>query len=91
MFWDNEYVIDAMNKESRNICLFDMFSNGIYLFYVKIVLNNCIFTLSFIVDFKNDNAIPLKNEKPPPCFSASYLHNFYKLENGESSTTHPIS
>lgn len=43
-----------------------------------------------MVDLTKDNAIPLKIDKPPPCFSANYLESFYRLENGESRTKQPI-
>ncbi len=54
------------------------------------MLNKRNLTLSLMVDLTKDNAIPLKMDKPPPCFSANYLESFYRLENGESRTKQPI-
>ena len=55
------------------------------------MLNTSRLTFSLIVDFKKDKAIPLKIDKPPPCFYASSFESFSRLEKGESSTKHPIS
>jgi len=44
-----------------------------------------------IVDFTKDRANPENIDKPPAYLSASYEHNFYKFENGESKTKHAIS
>ena len=91
MLWDYEVIFDAVNEKGWNVGLFDMVSDGIQSFYIEIMLIIKGDTFYWMVDFRKLRAMPLKTESPPPCFSASYLDSFYKLEKGESSTKQPIS
>ena len=65
-----------MNEKCWNIGLLHVSSNGVEIFYVKVVLDMRDLTFYLIVDFRKLIAIPLKIDKPPPCFSASYLESF---------------
>jgi hypothetical protein len=67
-----------------------VFRLDLYLQFKNYSIFNNIFTFSLIVLFTNDNAIPENIDNLPAYLSASYLHNFYKFENGESRTRHPI-
>lgn len=90
MFRHDEIVILAMDEKRRNIGILDVL-NGVQLFNIEVVLNDHPCTFYFMVDLTNDRAIPLKTANLPPYLSASSFDNFYRLEKGESSTTHPIS
>ena len=90
MFGNDEIVIFAVDEECWNIGLFDVLSDRVQILNVKIVLHTNIFTFYLMVDLRKLRAIPLKIERPPPCFYASYFDSFYRLEKGESRTKHPI-
>ena len=68
MFGDNEIVIFTVNKESWYICLFHVFADRIKVFNFEVVLRIIDLTFSLMVDLRKLMAMPLKMEKPPPCF-----------------------
>lgn len=68
-----------------------MITEWIYFFNIKCILFIQLFTFYLIVFAIKDKATPEKTETiPPPYFSASYLHSFYKLEKALSQTIQAI-
>ena len=90
MFGDDEVVIFAVDEKCWNIGLLDVLSDRVQILNIEIVLHITCCTFYFMVDLRKLRAIPLKIERPPPCFYASYFDNFSRLEKGESRTRHPI-
>lgn len=68
---------------------------GIYACFTCFPSGSISYTLKlffyFIVFLTNERAKPENIDKFPAYLSANSLHSFYKFENGESNTRHPIS
>jgi hypothetical protein len=88
---DDEVVVFAVDEEGGDVGLLYVPANGVEGLDAELMLSEEPDTFSLMVDLRKLMAIPLKRESPPPCFSASYLDSFSRLEKGESNTRQPIS